>query len=455
MNRKSMLEGNIVSHLFLFFVPIMFGSIFQQLYNTVDAIVVGNYVGKEALGAVGGSTGTVINLLVNFVVGLSSGATVVIAQYYGNRQEEGVRKGVSNSILMSIVLGTMIMLLGIALTPNILGLLNVPDDILPYSITYMRVYLLGMVPTLIYNNGAGILRAVGDSKRPLFFLIAACMTNIVLDIVFVVFFQMEVLGVALATVISQIVSCILTLYVLTHAHDIYAFHFQDLKKIDFDVLKRILIIGFPVGIQSCLYGFANLFVQRSVNGYGTDMVAAYTAFGKIDAIFWNSSGALGQAVLTFCGQNFGAGQIDRVKKGIRVGIVMYVIGAGVISLFCYTFGGYIYRLFTPDAQVITLGLGLLRFLCPFWACFVFVEIFSSSIRSCGDSLVPMILTAVGIGAFRILWILFFPATTIYQTLVCYPISWGVTSILFLGYYLQGGWLKRSMKQREKLMEASR
>ena len=314
----------------------------------------------------------------------------------------------------------------------------------------MRIFLTGMIPSLIYNNGSGILRAVGDSKRPLYFLVAACLTNIVLDILFVVVFHWGVAGVAIATTLAQVLSCTLTLYVLARSSDIYAFH---LSKLHFDAptLLRIIEIGLPVGIQSCLYSVANLFIQASVNSYGTDTVAAYTAFGKIDALFWNTSAALGQAVLTFCGQNFGAGKVDRVKKGIHIGCLMYVAGASLISLICYFGGGILYRMFTQDTEVIRIGIELLQFLCPFWVAFVFVEIMSSSIRACGDSLVPMIITALGIGAFRIIWILFYPNATLYTVLLCYPISWIATSLLFLGYYIQGGWLKKSLKQREKIM----
>lgn len=447
--RANMLDGRIASPILMFFIPIMLGSIFQQLYNTVDAIVVGNFVGKEALGAVGGSTGTVINLLVGFVVGISSGATVVIAQYYGANKEDGVHKGVDASMFLAVALGLILTVSGIALAPQILRLLNVPEDIFGYSCTYLQIYLIGMIPSLIYNNGAGILRAIGDSRRPLFFLIAACLTNIVLDVLFVVVFRLAVVGVALATVISQVVSCVLTMRVLSSAEESYAFHLRTCR-VDPAIVRRIIVIGLPVGIQSCLYSVANLFVQASVNGYGTDTVAAYTAFGKIDAIFWNTSGALGQSVLTFCGQNFGAGKVDRVRKGIRVGVLLYVIGAGVISLGCYFAGGAVYRLFTPDESVISIGMEILRYLCPLWVTFAGVEILSSSIRACGDSLIPMIMTAIGIGAFRIIWILFFPGTTLFDTLRCYPISWILTSLLFVLYYLQGGWLKRSLKQKGKL-----
>ena len=212
--QSDMLQGSVVKPILLFFFPILFGSLFQQLYNTVDAMVVGNFVGKEALGAVGGATATFIELCVGFVLGLSSGATVVVAQYYGSHEVEGVRKGVSCAMFLAISLGIVMSAAGIFFAPTILRVLNVPAEIYPYSLTYMRIYLAGMIPLLIYNNGAGILRAIGDSKRPLYFLIASALTNIVLDLLFVVVFHMGVAGVGLATVLAQIVACALTLYTL-------------------------------------------------------------------------------------------------------------------------------------------------------------------------------------------------------------------------------------------------
>ncbi len=450
--KSDLLNGVIYQQILLFFFPVLFGTLFQQLYNTADAIVVGNFVGKEALGAVGGSTGTVINLLVGFVTGLSSGATVIIAQYYGSRQRDGVEKGVYSAMFLAISLGAVLMACGIILAPWILRTLNVPDEIYPYSLQYMRIYMSGMIASMIYNTGAGVLRAVGDSRRPLFFLIVSCITNIILDILFVAFGGMGVTGVAIATVISQLISCILTLQTLYITHESYHF---DIRRLHYDakILKRIIVIGLPTGIQSVLYSIANLFIQSSVNSYGTDTVAAYTAFGKIDALFWNASGALGTAMLTFSGQNFGAGNTARVRRGILEGTIMYLLMSGTISAICWFGGPVLYRLFTPDQEVISIGMSLLRFLCPFWPAFVFVEILSSSIRACGDSLVPMLMTALGIGALRILWILFYPSFTIFDSLLCYPISWILTSLLFLGYYLQGGWLKRSTNQRSRMMQA--
>ncbi|MBF1115862.1 MAG: polysaccharide biosynthesis C-terminal domain-containing protein, partial [Solobacterium sp.] len=290
--QTDMLNGVIWKEILLFFIPIMFGSIFQQLYNTADAMVVGNYVGKEALAAVGGSTGVVIGLLVNLIVGLSSGATVVIAQAYGSNNYSSVKKAVQTAMSSSVYIGAIFTVIGIIFTPWAMNMLNVPADIMDYSVLYMRIFMLGMIPTMIYNTGAGILRAVGDSKRPLYFLVAACITNIVLDVVFVVFFHWDVAGVAIATVVSQVVSGVLTLYILSAEDSAYYFDIRNLH-CDMHILKQILVIGLPNGIQGALYSFANLFIQATVNGYGTNTVAAYTAFGKIDALFWNYSGALG------------------------------------------------------------------------------------------------------------------------------------------------------------------
>ncbi len=448
------MNGVIYRQILLFFFPVFFGTLFQQLYNTVDAVVVGNAVGKEALGAVGGSTGTVINLLVNFVAGLSSGATVVVAQYYGRGEKEGVRRSVDAGVIISITLGIILSALGILLAPYILYLLNVPADIFPFSLSYMRIYFAGLIPTLIYNTGAAVLRAVGDSRRPLIFLIISCGINIVLDIVLVAVFHMGVEGAAIATITAQLVSCMLVLRTLRLTSDCYHFSFHDMK-LDLSILKQIILIGLPTGIQSMLYSVANLFIQASVNSYGTDTVAAYTAFGKVDQMFWNYSGALGTSVMTFCGQNFGAGKEDRVKKGIVQSFFIYFAGAGLISLFCILLSYPIFRLFTDDRDVISIGTSLMHHLAPFWITFAGVEILSSSIRSCGDSLIPMCITALGIGLLRIVWIVGFPGNTVFDTLRCYPVSWIVTSILFILYYMQGGWRTRASRQRNRLIQRVR
>ena len=278
-------DGVIWQQLLLFFFPILFGTFFQQLYNTADAVIVGHFVGKEALAAVGGTTGTLINLLVGFFVGLSSGATVIISQFYGAKQDSRVSHAVHTAIAFAIAGGFVLMLIGFFGAPLALRAMGTPDDIMEYALVYIRIYFLGTIANLIYNMGAGILRAVGDSKRPLYFLMASCLTNIVLDIVLVVGFHMNVMGAAIATISSQAVSAILVIVVLTRTSDSYKLIFRKLK-LHYVLVARIVRIGLPAGLQSVMYSLSNIIIQSSINSLGTDTIAAWTAYGKIDTIYW-------------------------------------------------------------------------------------------------------------------------------------------------------------------------
>lgn len=435
VKQNQITEGVIWKQLLLFFFPILFGTFFQQLYNTVDAIVVGRFVGKEALAAVGGPTGTIINLLVGFFVGLSSGATVIISQYYGAKREEMVGYAVHTSVAFSLLCGAVIMAVGLLGAPWALRAMGTPEDILEYSILYMRIYFIGTIPNLIYNMGSGILRAVGDSKRPLYFLIASCMTNIVLDILLVVIMQMGVAGAALATILSQTVSGILVIFVLTHTADIYRLYFSKLH-LDMRMLKRIIRIGLPSGLQSVMYSSSNVIIQSSVNSLGTNTVAAWTAYGKIDAMFWMIINAFGISVTTFVGQNFGAGKMDRVKKGIRVCLAMTAGSTVFLSLFLYNFGYYIFQIFTTDAAVLEIGMEILHFLVPTFITYVVIEIYSGSLRGIGDSWIPMFLTMMGVCVLRVVWLLVVVPFhhTIKMVTFSYPLTWTVTTILFLVYF---------------------
>lgn len=440
MRQQNMLKGTIWKEIILFFFPILLGYLFQQLYNTVDAMVVGNFVGTIALGAVGGSTSIVISLIIGFVIGLSTGATVIIAQFIGARESEKVQITVSTTMIMNIVMGLFLTLFGLWFSQPILELLSVPKEMMPDALMYLRIYMLGFVPSMIYNAGAGILRAVGDSKRPLYFLIAASITNIVLDILLVVYIPMGVAGAAIATVASQVVTCVLTLYIFSDKDEMYYLDLHRLK-FDFPLFKRIIGIGLPTAIQGSVYSFANLFIQSSVNGFGTASVAAFTAFGKLDMFFWNFSGAMGAATLTFIGQNYGAKQMLRVKQGVQQALILFLIGSIGISLLSLQFGESFYRLFTQDEEVIQIGLSILFLVGPFWNVVSFLEILSATLRAMGVIVVPMFMSLFGIGLIRIVWILFFPGITILDTLRVYPISWVTTSSLFSLYYFSGLWKK--------------
>lgn len=440
-------EGVIWKQLLTFFFPILLGTFFQQLYNTADAIIVGKFVSTEALAAVGGATGTLINLIVGFFVGLSSGATVILAQHYGARRNEDVSKTVHTGLALAISGGFVIMVLGILLTPFLLKLLNTPDDVMAYAQTYMRVYFAGMIPSLIYNIGSGILRAVGDSRRPLYFLIASCMVNIVLDVLFVLGFEMGVAGAALATILSQTVSAVLVIVVLTRSNNSYQLQ---VRKLGFDssILGRIVKIGLPAGLQSVMYSLSNVIVQSSINAFGTTVMAAWTAWGKMDGTFWMIISAFGIAITTFTGQNFGAGKFDRMKKSVRVCLAMAMGATVIVSFILLLFGPVVFRLFSNEEAVVLQGMEILRTLAPFFFTYICIEIFSGAVRGVGDTLIPTIMTLVGICLMRTVWLLVIAPSkgSVPFTLYCYPITWSITSVMFVVYYFKGGWLKRSMKK---------
>lgn len=428
-------EGVIWQQILIFFFPILFGTFFQQLYNTADAMIVGKFVGKEALSAVGGTTGTLINLLVGFFVGMSSGAAVIVSQYYGAAQAEQVKKSVHTSFCLAIAGGVVLMVIGEAFAPAAISAMGAPAEIMDYSVTYMRIYFLGVIGNLVYNMGAAILRAVGDSKRPLYFLIASCLTNIALDLLLVVGLHMEVAGAALATILSQLLSAILVMVTLIRSRDIYRFEFRALR-VDRPILRRVIRIGLPTGLQSMMYSISNILIQANINSFGTNTIAAWAVYGKMDGLFWMAMDAMGISITTFAGQNYGAGKDDRLKKGNYAGLWMStVITLGMAALMI-GFGPVLSRLFTNDSAVLAESLDIIRFLVPFWLCYVCVNVFPSTLRGIGDAFVPMLIICVGTCVFRVVWVLAAGAIRrdLYITLSSYPISWSITSIAFLIYY---------------------
>ena len=436
-------EGVIWKQLLRFFFPILFGSFFQQLYNTTDAVIVGHFVGKEALAAVGGSTGTLINLLVGFFVGLSSGATVMVAQYYGAQQPQEVSKTVHTAMALSIASSVFLTVLGIAVAPWALRAMGTPEDIMDYAVTYMRIYFGGTLFSLVYNMGASILRAVGDSKRPLYFLIASTGVNIVLDLLFVVVFKLEVLGVAVATVLSQVFSAVLVVIVLVRTEMPYRLVFRKIR-FHMDSLKQIVRIGIPAAFQSAMYSISNVIIQSSINSFGTDVVAAWTAYGKIDSVFWMTVQAYGLSASTFVGQNFGAQNYPRLRKTVRTCMLMAAVTTVGLSTVLYFFGGIVYRLFISDPAVIQQGVEILRMLVPTYITYISIEILGAAVRGTGDSVIPTVLTCFGVCILRVVWIMAVVPIrpSVLMVAASYPITWSVTSILFIIYYLQGGWLRR-------------
>ncbi len=441
-------DGVIWKQLLKFFFPILLGTFFQQLYNTVDAIIVGNFVGKEALAAVGGSTGTLINLLIGFFVGLSSGGSVIISQFYGAGKKEETSCAVHTLIMLGIIASILFMVVGLIFSKAALQIIAVPADIMDYALVYMRIYFAGVAFPILYNIGSAIMRAIGDSKRPLYFLIVCCMVNIVLDLLFVVVLHMGVAGVAVATMLSQVVSVLLTFASLMKTTECYKVILRRLR-IDFALLRSMLRIGLPVGLQSTLYTVSNLLIQSSINSFGTDIIAAWTAIGKVDSLFWMSINAFGVAVTTFVGQNFGAGKYDRVKKCVRVGMGMAMGMTIAISVFILLVRDFALGLFTQDQNVIRYGSDMIVYMVTFYFTYVPIEVLSGAVKGAGDSFIPMIITLLGICVLRVSWVLVLLPIwhNLFTLAISYPVSWVVTAIIFILYYFKGGWMQRCMKHQ--------
>ena len=436
-------EGSIFGQLLLFFFPILFGTFFQQLYNTADAVVVGRFVGKQALAAVGGTTSTLINLMVGFFVGLSSGATVVISQYYGAKKADKVHWAVHTSVAFSVIGGVLFMAVGLVGARWALTAMHTPEDVMDHAVTYIRIYFLGMVPNLLYNMGAGILRAVGDSRRPLYFLIGSCFVNIILDVVLVAVLRMGVAGAALATISSQLFSVILVILCLTRTQDMYKVEWRKIR-IDSRMLQRIIRIGIPAGMQSVMYNISNIIIQAGVNNLGTDNVTAWATYGKVDGLYWMMINALGISVTTFVGQNYGARRMDRVRKGAGACMVIGVVLTAIVSTALYFWGYLFIELFTSDPQVQLISQSLIRFMVPTFITYITIEILSGTLRGVGDAWMPLIITGVGVCLVRVIWIIFaLPHfNTILAAAFCYPMTWALTSAAFAEYYYFFSSLKR-------------
>ena len=436
-------EGSIFGQLLLFFFPILFGTFFQQLYNTADAVVVGRFVGKQALAAVGGTTSTLINLMVGFFVGLSSGATVVISQYYGAKKADKVHWAVHTSVAFSVIGGVLFMAVGLVGARWALTAMHTPEDVMDHAVTYIRIYFLGMIPNLLYNMGAGILRAVGDSRRPLYFLIGSCFVNIILDVVLVAVLRMGVAGAALATISSQLFSAILVILCLTRTQDMYKVEWRKIR-IDSRMLQRIIRIGIPAGMQSVMYNISNIIIQAGVNNLGTDNVTAWATYGKVDGLYWMMINALGISVTTFVGQNYGARRMDRVRKGAGACMVIGVVLTAIVSTALYFWGYLFIELFTSDPQVQLISQSLIRFMVPTFITYITIEILSGTLRGVGDAWMPLIITGVGVCLVRVIWIIFaLPHfNTILAAAFCYPMTWALTSAAFAVYYYFFSSLKR-------------
>lgn len=435
-------EGVIWKELLKFSAPLLVGNLFQQLYNTVDSIVVGNFVGADALAAVGSSM-VIINMLIGLFMGIAAGAGVLVSQYYGAHDKRGVQGTMHTGLASMFYCGIILTVLGILTAPFIVRAIGTPEEVEEMSVLYLRLFFLGSVPLVIYNMGAGLLRAIGDSKRPLYFLIVACVVNIVLDLLFVVVLDMGVAGVAIATGIAQAVSAVLVLYVLAHDDDIYRISFRKMK-VQRNYLSSIIRIGLPSGIQQSVISFSNIIVQSKINFFGAAAMAGYSAYCKVDTFIMLPFMSIGLASTTFVGQNIGAQKWNRVKKSANTSILMSVTITLILSLLVFLFGGHLIRLFTSESEVIEYGLLTLKWMAPFYILCCFTNICSGIIRGAGEATVPMFIMVANYCVLRIIWLTVMTGVfhNIEIVFAGYPVTWLTAAIIMAVYYKRGSWLRK-------------
>lgn len=430
---NKIVEGVIWKQVLLFFIPIAIGSFFQHLYTIIDTIIVGKVLGTLSLSAVGGSASKVIVLLINFFIGVSCGITALSARYYGKKDKSMLYSIIYNGTILFTICGFVLSVLGIIYSTDILVLLKTPVETIEIANVYLRTYLFGLLSCILYNLFAGILRALGDSKRPLYILIFCSIVNIVLDLLFTYVFNMGVFGIALATVIAQTISFIILIFILKN--QLKDFSIKGIKT-SISVMKEICVIGIPAGIQSIMFSLSNMVVQSGVNTFGSISVASWSSYVKIDSIVDIFVSSLGGTVITFVGQNLGAKRIDRIKQSVNQIIMLSYCIVSVLVLLFILNRTFLISLFTEDKEVIALGSNLMCIILPMYLLTIPQQVYSQALRGLGKSFVPMILTLFGVIGVRILWVLvFLPKNpTISFLASCYPFSALLMSTIFAIYY---------------------
>ena len=428
-SKNEITSGIIWKQLLLFFFPILLGSFFQQLYNTIDAVIVGRFVGKNALAAVAGSSGMVINLLVNFFTGLTAGASVIVSQFFGSGDRKKVDDSIHTIYAFSIIGSVIMTLIGITAAPALLRLMNTPEELMSDSILYLRIYFAGIFFVFIYNTGAGLLRALGDSRRPLYCLMICCVINIVLDLLLIVGLGLGVAGAAIATLLSQGISAVIVTVFLMRQKDLCDFSLKEIR-IHPKLLKSELLLGLPGGFQYAMYSISNMIIQSALNKFGTDTVAAWAAYGKLDAIVWMVSGAFGIAITTFVGQNYGARKLERARQGVKQALIMSISMTIFLCALLLIFRDQLLTLFTNDSLVIQYGSRFIGMIAPFYFCTCFNQTFAGAMRGIGKAKVPMIVMLSSFVVFRQIFL--YVGTKLGGGFVlvslAYPMGWVVCSI---------------------------
>ena len=448
IRNESLTEGTIWKQLLIFALPLMLSNFLQQLYNTADLLIVGRFAGTQAQAAVG-ATGALANMLVGFFVGLATGCAVVVAQMYGAEDEDGLYRMVHSAMSIALISGVVLSVAGFLLSTPLLQVMDTPSDILEAASSYLRIFFVGAIPSLLYNMGSGILRSVGDSKRPFYFLAVSSLANVLLDLLFVAVFKWGVQGAAWATIISQFLSAVLVLLSLSRTTGSYRLYLRDIA-FHGPVGKRALKIGVPAGLQSVLISGSNVIIQTAVNGFGTLAVAGFASAGRIDGFVWVTLNAISLAIMTFIGQNVGAGQIERAKKGLRQAVVLVLILAGGLSAFFLIVAKPLAAVFNSDPQVNQYTIQVMIYILSLYWLFGVNEVFGGALRGVGRSMVPMLVTLICMSGFRVLWIygiLPFKSTFDFM-LLAYPLSWIITFLAYIIYMKKVDWLPVAAKSEE-------
>lgn len=437
-----MIGGGIFKSILWFSIPLLIGNFFQQLYNTVDSYVVGNFVNTNALAAVGAST-PVVNMLVGFFMGLSAGAGVVISQYYGAKRGENMSKAVHSAMALTALLSVVFTGVGLLLTKPLLSAIGVPQEVLPHSSLYLMIYFSGITFSLFYNIGAGILRAVGDSRHPLFYLAVASVVNIALDFLFVCGFHMGIAGVAIATIIAQAVSSFMVMDKLMRTKEDYR---VEIRKIHFHkkMIRKIISFGFPAALQQSVTSFSNVIVQSYINIFGASAIAGFSAMLRIDGFLQLPLQSFNMAITTFVGQNIGARQYKRVKKGIWAAWVMSTVVIVGGSVCMYFFAHFLISVFTDDAEVIANGSGMLRVFSYAYFVLPVIQILNGALRGAGLSKIPMFfMLGCFVGLRQIYLMIAVPMThNLFVVLTGWPVTWVICAVGMLIYYLKADWLPK-------------
>ena len=441
---EPMTSGSIWKQMILFALPLMLGNLFQQMYNTVDSLIVGRFVGSSALAAVS-SSGSLIGMLIGLLSGISSGAGVIVARHFGAGDREGLHRTVHTIVAFGLAAGVVMTAVGVLLSPQILMWMGTPESVMAESVTYLRIYFCGSLAVMMYNVFVGILQAVGDGRHPLYYLIASSVVNLGLDLLFIQAFDAGVGGAALATVISQVVSALLCLIQLMRTKEDYRLELRSIR-FERDILGQIVRVGLPSGVQNSIIAFANVIVQSNVNAFGEMAMAGYGAYAKIEGFGFLPINSFTLALTTFVGQNLGATQYERTKKGARFGILMTVTLAEAIGVLVFLFAPQLIALFDPTPEVVAFGVGKARTAALFYCLLAYAHSVAAVLRGAGKAVIPMaIMIAIWCGVRVAFLSITIPLThSIQMVYWVYPLTWGISCVLFFLYYKKADWMHARM-----------